>query len=289
MKKTFTILAIAALSATATSQVITQNSVPNTVVALASVACGDSSAGTTSDNYYSRAFTLADYGINYDYKITNVAIGVENVNGGDFDVTLNLYSLVGTYPGGTKTLLSATPIPVVMFDDDLKMVSTLDALTQVIPAGSKFVVEVFHDGSETGTTFYMGANPAAQTKPSYLKSVACGLPNPVATGTGALGGFADAKWVMTITGVNNLGVTEIINSKDLQVYPNPVKDVLNFKMANNLQVESVELYDMTGRKVNTVNAKAVKDVNVSSLRKGTYILKVKANDGKVYVQKVLKD
>ena len=86
MKKTFTILAIAALSATATAQVITQNSVPNTVVALASVACGDSSAGTTSDNYYSRAFTLADYGINYDYKITNVAIGVENVNGGDFDV-----------------------------------------------------------------------------------------------------------------------------------------------------------------------------------------------------------
>ena len=271
------------------SQVITQNSIPNTVVALASVACGNQTGGYTSDNYYSRAFTLADYAINYDYKITNVAIGVENADGGDFDVTLNLYSLVGTYPGGTKTLINTAPIAVKMGDDNLQMVSTLDALTQVIPAGTKFVVEVFHDGAETGELFYIGANPAAQTKPSYLRSTACGITNPVATGTGALANFADSKWVMTVTGVNNLGVTEIINSKDLQVFPNPVKDVLNFKMANNIQVESVELYDMTGRKVNTVNARSVKDVNVSNLRKGTYILKAKATDGNVYVQKVLKD
>lgn len=286
MKRTFTILAIAALSATATSQVISQNAIPNTVVAGGAVACAAEDFSFTSDNAYSRAWTLSDYGINYDYKITNVAVGVEEINGGDFDITLNLYSLVGTYPGGTKTLLNTAPISVVMGEDDLKMVSTLDGLTQLIPAGSKFVVEVFHDGSETGQAFFMGTHPSAESKPSYIKSVDCGIPNPVTT---TAIGFPTAKWVMTVTGVNNLGVTEIINSKDLQVFPNPVKDVLNFKMANNLQVESVELYDMTGRKLNTVNAKAIKDVNVSNFRKGTYILKVKANDGNVYVQKILKD
>lgn len=287
MKKTFTLLAIAAISVTATSQVISQNATKNVVDSGLSVACsGPQGAPTyTSDNYYSRAFTLADYGINYDYKITNIAIGVENANK-DFEVNVNLYSLVGTYPGGTKTLLNSVPIAVTP-SNSLGMVDTGSTLTQVIPAGSKFVVEVFHESDASGNEmFYMGANTSAESKPSYLKSIACGVNSPVTTTSI---GFPKARWVMTITGENNLGVTEIINSKDLQVFPNPVKDVLNFKMANNLQVESVELYDMTGRKVNTVNAKSVKDVNVSNFRKGTYILKVKANDGKVYVQKVLKD
>ena len=283
MKKTFTFLAMAAFAANFNAQVITQNSDPVTITALNSVACGTSGV-QTADNFYSRAFTLADYAITYDYKITNVAFGVETANSA-FDVNVNIYNLVGTYPAGTKTLLATATVPVSTADA-LKLVNTGTNLTQVIPAGSKIVLEVAHDGSGINQIFYIGSNSAAETKPSYIKSVACGIPNPVTTTSI---GFATAKWVMTITGVNNLGVTEIINSKDLQVYPNPVKDVLNFKMANNLQVESVELYDMTGRKVNTVNAKAVKDVNVSSLRKGTYILKVKANDGKVYVQKVLKD
>ena len=74
----------------------------------------------------------------------------------------------------------------------------------------------------------------------------------------------------------------------LSVYPNPVKDVLNFKMANNLKVESTELYDMAGKKVNTVNGKAIESINVANFPKGTYILKVKANDGNVYTQKILK-
>ncbi|MEC5156202.1 hypothetical protein RCH13_000097 [Chryseobacterium sp. MP_3.2] len=61
-------------------------------------------------------------------------------------------------------------------------------------------------------------------------------------------------------------------------------------MANNLKVESVEIYDMEGKKVNTSNAaKASSELNVANHPKGTYILKVKANDGKVYIQKILKD
>ena len=276
MRKTFTLLAIAAFAANVSSQVISQNADQTTITALNSVACGAQGV-YTADNSYTRAFNLADYAITYDYKITNVKFGVETVNK-DLSVNVNLHSLAGTFPGGALTLLASVPVAVTSANA-LGLVDTGTNLTQVIPAGSKIVLEIF----------YMGTNASAQTGPSYIKSVKCGITNPTATGTGPLASFANSKWVMTITGVNNLGVTEIINSKDLQVYPNPVKDVFNFKMASNLQVETVELYDMTGRKVNTVNAKNVKDINVSNLRKGTYILKVEANDGKVYVQKVLKD
>lgn len=286
MKRTFTLLAIAAFAANFSSQVITQNATPNTVTAGLSVACaGPEGSGYTSDNAYSRAFTLADYAITYDYKITNVAFGVENANK-DFNVALNLYSLVGNYPAGTKTLLTSVPV-AISTSSALTMVNTGTTLTQVIPTGSKFVVEVAHSSDATGLEqFYMGAGAGGETKPSYIQSTSCGIATPTTTGSI---GFATARWAMTVTGVNNLGVTEIINSKDLQVYPNPVKDVLNFKLANNLKVETIELYSVAGQKVNTVNAKATEGVNVANFPKGTYILKVKASNGVVYVQKVLKN
>ena len=88
-----------------------------------------------------------------------------------------------------------------------------------------------------------------------------------------------------------LGTTEsnFSSTSKLSVYPNPVQDVLRFKLANNLKVESIELYDMTGKKINTVNARATDGVNVANFSKGTYILKVKGSDGNVYIQKVLKN
>lgn len=283
MKRTITFLALAVFAANVNAQVITQNA-NNTVTALNSVACGTQGV-STAENFYSRAFTLADYAITYDYKITNVQFGVETANK-PFNVNVNLYSLVGNYPGGTVTLLNTKPVAVSLADA-LRLVDTGTTMTQVVPAGSKIVLEVTHNGTANAEIFYMGSNASAETKPSYIKAATCGISTPTAT---TAIGFPNAHWVMTITGVNNLGVTEIINSKDLQVYPNPVKDVLNFKMANSLKAESIELYDMMGRKVNSTPAsKMSTGLNVANYPKGTYILKVKANDGKVYIQKILKD
>lgn len=287
MKKIFTSLAVMALTANSFAQVITQSSNPTTVSATGSVACGNATAGYTADNSYTRAFKLSDYGINYDYKITNVAFGAQTVNS-SFPVSVNIYSLTGTYPSGATTLLSGVDIPLTTANAGT-VVNTGTSLTQVVPAGSSFVVEVFHDGTGTTQQFYMGTNPGAQTGPSYLSSETCGLAAPIATGTGALATFGTARWVMTVTGENNLGVTEIINSRDLQIYPNPVKDVLNFKLSNNLKVDAIEIYDLTGKKVNVSNSKFVSSVNVSNLPKGNYILKVKADDGRVHIQKIIKD
>lgn len=285
MKRTITFLTMALFAANVNAQVITQNADNTTITALNSVACG--AAGNTADNFMSRAFTLSDYAITYDYKITKVQFGVEKVNPNatSINVDVNLYSLVGTYPAGTLTLLNTKPVSISSAND-LGLVDTGTTMTQVVPAGSKIVLEIAYNGNST-TGFYMGSNTSAQTGPSYIKSTTCSIPNPVTT---TAIGFPNAHWVMTITGVNNLGVTEIINSKNLQVYPNPVKDVLNFKMANDLKPESIELYDMLGKKVNsTTAAKVATGLNVANYPKGTYILKVKANDGKVYIQKILKD
>lgn len=292
MRKIFTSLATIAVASFMNAQVITQNAVPNTVSTTGSVACGSQANGYTSDNSYIRVFNLADYGINYSYRITNVAFGVQTANT-TFPVEVNLYSFNGTtFPTGTFTPIGS-PVNVTVTPANVGgMVNTGTSINQIVPAGTKLVLEVFHDGSQATPvqSFYMGTHPGAQTGPSYIASEACGL-DVTATGTGALAGFASARWVMTITGQNaTLGTTEVINSRDLQIYPNPVKDVLKFNFTNNLKSESIEIFDMSGRAVTTIsNNKNVNEVNVSSYAKGSYILRVKASDGKVYIQKIIKE
>lgn len=287
MKKTFIFLAIGAFALNLSAQEISQNVTPNVVSASGSVACGANDGTYTGENNYARVFDLSTYGINYQYKITKIAFGVQNANK-PLTVGVNVYQSIGDFPFGQTFLLGNYSVPVTPADVG-KMVSTdSGASGTTLPANSKFVVEVSHSGQSTLESFYLGTNPNGQTGPSYLSSATCGITTPTATGTGALAAFGSAQWVMTITGVNNLGVTEIINAETLKIYPNPVKEVLNFHLGNNLKVESVELIDMQGKQLKNLSAKNSSGINVSYLPAGTYILKVKASDGNVYVQKVLK-
>lgn len=292
MRKIFTSLLSLLCASTAFAQVITQSSTPTVVSASGSVACGNSTGGYTADNSYLRVFNLADYGITYTYKITNIAFGVQTANTA-FPVDVTVYNWTGgTFPTGTATELGTASVNLTTASAGT-IVNTGTALNANIVPGSTFVVEIYHDG--TGTTppqtFYMGTNAGAQTGPSYIVSETCGINAPLATGTGALAGFASAKWVMTVTGQNaTLGTTEVINSRDLQIYPNPVKDVLRFKFGNNLKSESIEIYDMNGRIITSIdNNKNVNEVNMSSYTAGNYVLRVKASDGKIYIQKIIKE
>lgn len=289
MKKIFTFLAVSTIAANFFGQVITQSG-SQTVSPTGSVACGSQANGYTADNSYIRVFKLSDYGITSDYKITNVSFGVQTANS-SFPVEVNVYNWTGgTFPTGTAALLGTANVNVGTANQGT-VVNTGTNLTTTVTAGSTFVVEVYHDGNVTPPqSFYMGTNNAAQTGPSYIVSETCNILTPTATGTGGLAAFATAKWVMSVTGVNpTLGTTDVINSRQLQVYPNPVKDVLNFKLSEGLKVESVEIYDLTGKQINVKNSKFVSSVNVSNLAKGNYVLRVKANDGKVHIQKIIKD
>ncbi len=289
MKKIFTSLAVIALTANSFAQVLTQ-SATQTVSPTGSVACGSQANGYTADNSYIRVFKLSDYGINYNYKITKVDFGVQTANS-SFPVEVNVYNWTGgTFPTGTAALLGTANVNLTTASPGT-IVNTGTALTANVPAGSTFVLEVYHDGDvEPPQAFYMGTNSGAQTGPSYLSSETCGILTPTATGTGGLAAFSTARWVMSVTGVNaTLGTTEVINSRQLQIYPNPVKDVLNFKLSDGLTAESVEIYDFAGQKINLKNSKFLSSLNVSSLRTGTYILRVKANDGKVHIQKIVKE
>ena len=290
MKQIFTTLIIA-ITGNIYSQAISQNQVPNTVQNGTSLACKIPQTNFTSANSYIRAFRLQEFGITSDFTISNVAFGVEGVSG-SFPVGVRLFNLNGQFPGGAMNAMDVANVNVSP-TNNLGMVNTGTDIGGVIPAGGAFVIEIFHNGANTNPRqgFFMGSHPGNQMRPSYLVAPGCNINNPTATGTGALANNANARWVMTITGQSAvLGVTEVINSQDLQIYPNPVKDIVRFRFSNNLKSEGIDVYDMNGRIIISVqNNKNVNELNMSSYPKGNYILKVKTDDGKIYVQKIIKE
>lgn len=72
---------------------------------------------------------------------------------------------------------------------------------------------------------------------------------------------------------------------DIKVYPNPVKDVLNINADKKLS--GIEIFSLSGQLLKKID-EDVKQVNVSDLTKGAYLLKVKS-DGKDQSFKIVKD
>ena len=80
-----------------------------------------------------------------------------------------------------------------------------------------------------------------------------------------------------------VGVNEI-DTIDFEIYPNPIQDEVNVMV--NYNVNSITITDVTG-KVVLANSNA-KSINVSSLTKGVYLVKVVTDKGES-VKKIIKD
>ncbi|WP_180904109.1 T9SS type A sorting domain-containing protein, partial [Flavobacterium chungangense] len=64
------------------------------------------------------------------------------------------------------------------------------------------------------------------------------------------------------------------------LYPNPANNVLNINATQNIEIQSLAIYDILGQLVIAVpNAKSVSNIDVSKLRTGTYFIKVKSDKG----------
>jgi hypothetical protein len=74
------------------------------------------------------------------------------------------------------------------------------------------------------------------------------------------------------------------------MYPNPVKNIINISIntANPVEFISAEIYDLTGRRVQTSLVQN-QSVNVDLLSTGTYILKLTDSNNENYSQKFIKE
>ena len=83
---------------------------------------------------------------------------------------------------------------------------------------------------------------------------------------------------------NNTLTTESFNSKNLQaiIYPNPTSDNFSIEMEN--EVKSVEIYSLQGQKVLTSTSK---NINVSDVSKGIYLVCIEDKNNAVATQKLI--
>ncbi|WP_417428792.1 T9SS type A sorting domain-containing protein [Halpernia sp.] len=82
---------------------------------------------------------------------------------------------------------------------------------------------------------------------------------------------------IVIQDLDALATSEVSNSKNkVRVFPNPVSDVLNLDSTD--KVELMQLFDASGKLIKTFR-NPEKSANVSNLKKGIYVLKVKTDKG----------
>lgn len=70
------------------------------------------------------------------------------------------------------------------------------------------------------------------------------------------------------------------------IYPNPMKDRLSIHFSPDVKLESIELYDVSGR---CVASSRTAEMDVANLPAGQYVAKITLEGGKVYSDKVVKE
>ena len=83
-----------------------------------------------------------------------------------------------------------------------------------------------------------------------------------------------------------LNITEFNISKNITLFPKYVKDNLHINTTNNLQIEKVEFFSLTGKKIKSVIFD-YNQINISHFSSGLYFIKIITNKGTI-TQKIIK-
>ena len=85
--------------------------------------------------------------------------------------------------------------------------------------------------------------------------------------------------------VAELGMSEI-DGELFSLYPNPVQTLLN--ISGNMKINSVEIFDLTGRKLTEIHQIDNRQIDFSTYEKGSYLVRIHT-DKKTIVKKVIKN
>ncbi len=89
------------------------------------------------------------------------------------------------------------------------------------------------------------------------------------------------KYTLDLTTLENGEFNNQVS--DVIIYPNPTSGILNFNSKS--EIQNVALFDLSGRKIYEFNSS---QINISSLPKGIYLVKISTKEGKTTTRKVVK-
>ena len=95
---------------------------------------------------------------------------------------------------------------------------------------------------------------------------------------------------LKISAVNTLPLSlKKLAATTFTIFPNPVTDIVTITNSENIGVEEIEIFDISGKKVQSQNFSKENEVqlNLGDFAAGTYLLHIKTNEGTA-VEKVVK-
>ncbi|MCW3160193.1 T9SS type A sorting domain-containing protein [Chryseobacterium oryctis] len=91
----------------------------------------------------------------------------------------------------------------------------------------------------------------------------------------------------TLTMAATLGTNEVdLANKKVILYPNPAKEIVNFKNAD--KIKTIDIYEASGRKVKSIKFDG-ENVNINDLKSGNYYFEITQKDGTLSYEKLIKE
>lgn len=83
-----------------------------------------------------------------------------------------------------------------------------------------------------------------------------------------------------------MSINENIKNEGLQIFPNPVSDILTVKLNSQISIRSIKTFNLIGKEVSHSYNKNYIDLN--HLNSGLYIIEIKTNTNTFY-KKIIKE
>jgi GH25 family lysozyme M1 (1,4-beta-N-acetylmuramidase) len=88
---------------------------------------------------------------------------------------------------------------------------------------------------------------------------------------------------------NTVSVDKILAENDIHIYPNPVRDKLFWRSRNTVEIARSEIFDLTGKRIYTLENPQENSIDVSRLSKGVYLLRITDRLGRTGTFRFIKD
>lgn len=275
MKTNFTFLLVLFVSLTSYGQTTITHSNSQIVTPNIGITCAQNTSGITLYNKYFGVFDLAnDFEIMTDWRIQAVEIGIEDANNlldGDYQIEISAFTTDNATPNGSLELLGEG-ILIITSDDELSVVSMPFTDDVVVPAGEVLLIEieVFGDGA---SVFRLGATDVEANDESWGFAPDCGFDDPIT--------YNDANFLNVWNIINVIGDfptglgADISNS--IEIFPNPVVDIVHIRAPFNLDDMSLTLMDILGHEM--IAEQRGSEIDMSGLKRGTYLLHMQTSQG----------
>lgn len=153
-------------------------------------------------------------------------------------------------------------------------------------------VEMYIDYNTNNLYYYI---PNLYYKKDINKKVE--VPNSFSVGSYVMGAIVYPNYLIKYDNIkilaistlpNYLNVDEFLSSK-FNLFPNPANDIVTITSNENIGIEQIEIYDVSGKNVKfqKYNNENEIQLNISDLASGTYMFHIKTNQGKA-IKKMVK-